>query len=202
MDRQEEPYQFNYILNDVAFYNLAVKCMYDIDPNSSDKRELLHQIDLIQKQVSELKSNVYLKNECLSLIPKFLNNNGRETQIAMSIEEMSELIKELIKNNFRDKDNKKEVLEELGDVMFCMNTLMYIYETNEKELFEVLYKKLQEREMIGVDTSEESDTTVESCRDIMRNCTYQRFYQGGKLIKVLKIDYDGTTEDVPLDEII
>jgi len=59
----------------------------------------------------------------LILIPKFLEDNGKQVQVIMAIEEMA-------------------------DVLFCMNTLMTIYKTNENELFTLLHKKLKDRNQI------------------------------------------------------
>lgn len=141
------------------------------------------------------------KKECLKIIPGLLEKNGEQKQVCMAIEEMSELTKELLKNKFRDKENVNAIFEELGDVLFCMNMLLTIYEIDENELFAILYKKLQDRDMLqsGVDIINGPDIQIEATRDVIHNYTTQNFYQGGKIIKTLRIYDDGTTVDVPLD---
>lgn len=68
----DESCTFDYILNDLALYNLAVRCCYATDATDHDKKELLNQINLMQEQISKFKSNVYIKNEFPGLINDIL----------------------------------------------------------------------------------------------------------------------------------
>ena len=58
---------------------------------------------------------------------KTVQNWGRDSQLLMVLEEMSELQKEILKNMNRHKDNVKEIAEETADVLIMMERLIYIY---------------------------------------------------------------------------
>lgn len=58
----------------------------------------------------------------------------------ISIEELSELTKELTKD-IRGKTNKKDIIEEIADVRICINWLMEIYKISEKDFNEMYNKK-------------------------------------------------------------
>ena len=151
-----------------------------------------------------------LKEECLALVPKLLTESTSSTQIAIAIEEMNELTKALIKNNFRDKNNTNDVFEELGDVLFCINMIMYIYRTNEQEIFTILYKKLQDRGLIKPNLSNDimitkyinddvintycseidskiensnRDIIIEYTTDILHDSAIINYYLNGQIVK-------------------
>lgn len=52
---------------------------------------------------------------------------GKEPQMLQVIEEMSELIKEILKNVNRHKDNINELIEETADVEIMLEQLKYCY---------------------------------------------------------------------------
>ncbi len=52
---------------------------------------------------------------------------GKEPQMLQVIEEMSELIKEILKNINRHKDNVAEIIEETADVEIMLEQLKYCY---------------------------------------------------------------------------
>ena len=52
---------------------------------------------------------------------------GKEPQMLQGIEEMSELIKEILKNVNRHKDNINELIEETADVEIMLEQLKYCY---------------------------------------------------------------------------
>jgi len=59
---------------------------------------------------------------------KTVDNWGRDSQLMMLLEEMSELQKEVLKNMNRNKDNVKEIAEETADVLIMLERLIYIYD--------------------------------------------------------------------------
>lgn len=89
-----------------------------------------------------------------STISAMLNKFGEDSQIDVSIEEMSELIKELIKYkrskiHFREKQaaSREHVVEEISDVMFMMEYMKYIFDiTNEEIQKTVVQKALRTKE--------------------------------------------------------
>ena len=66
--------------------------------------------------------------------------NGKDSQINMVIEEMSELTKELLKDK-RGKNNRNEIVEELADVLFTLNYVKIAFDIKQEEIDEVLKKK-------------------------------------------------------------
>mgnify|MGYP004644231551 CR=1 FL=1 len=52
---------------------------------------------------------------------------GKQAQLLMVLEEMSELQKEILKNINRGKDNVAEIVDETADVEIMLTQLKYIY---------------------------------------------------------------------------
>lgn len=58
---------------------------------------------------------------------------GNDPQVDVAIEEMSELIKELLKNR-RGKENRSMIADEVADVYIMLEQLKFIFGINEIEL--------------------------------------------------------------------
>lgn len=58
---------------------------------------------------------------------------GNEPQVDVAIEEMSELIKELLKKR-RGKENRSMIADEMADVYIMLEQLKFIFGINENEL--------------------------------------------------------------------
>ena len=77
---------------------------------------------------------------------------GKEPQMLQVIEEMSELIKEILKNVNRKKDNIAELIEETADVEIMLEQLKCCYniknqvEEYKKNKLPVIEKRLDEWE--------------------------------------------------------
>ncbi|MBR1600895.1 MAG: hypothetical protein IJ677_04885 [Alphaproteobacteria bacterium] len=67
---------------------------------------------------------------------------GKEPQMLQVIEEMSELIKEILKNVNRKKDNVAEIIEETADVEIMLGQLKYCYDI-EKQVASYKSEKLK-----------------------------------------------------------
>lgn len=65
---------------------------------------------------------------------------GAEAQLNVAIEEMSELTKEICKS-FRGKNNRKEIVEETGDVLLMLENIVEIFGIDETELSETIMTK-------------------------------------------------------------
>jgi NTP pyrophosphatase (non-canonical NTP hydrolase) len=81
-------------------------------------------------------------------ISSMLNKFGEDSQIDVSIEEMSELTKELIKYkrskiHFREKQaaSREHVVEEIGDVMFMMEYMKRIFNITDEEIQNTVVQK-------------------------------------------------------------
>lgn len=74
---------------------------------------------------------------------------GNDPQVDVAIEEMSELIKELLKNR-RGKENRSMIADEMADVYIMLEQLKFIFGINETELkvnaeFKIQRLKKQDR---------------------------------------------------------
>lgn len=92
----------------------------------------------------EPSDKTIIENTIASMLEKF----GEDSQIDVAIEEMSELIKELIKYkrskiHFREKQaaSREHVVEEISDVMFMMEYLKQIFEVTETEIQKTVVQK-------------------------------------------------------------
>lgn len=81
-------------------------------------------------------------------VDAMLQKFGEDSQIDVAIEEMSELIKELVKYkrsklHFREKQaaSREHVVEEMGDVMFMIEYLKKIFQISDKEIEEIVVEK-------------------------------------------------------------
>ncbi len=66
--------------------------------------------------------------EARDILCRALRTWGKEPQMMQVIEEMSELIKEILKNINRKKDNKAELIEETADVEIMLEQLKICYD--------------------------------------------------------------------------
>lgn len=82
------------------------------------------------------------------VIQSMIDKYGENSQIDVAIEEMSELVKELIKykrskvySRERANSNREHVVEELGDVLFMMEYLKKIFNISESEVNRIIADK-------------------------------------------------------------
>lgn len=88
-----------------------------------------------------------LDEKYIKIINKIINKYGKEAQVLQTIEEMSELTKELLKNINRNKDNEKEITLEIADVLIMIMQLVEIYNIDgDKILGAMEYKLLRQDE--------------------------------------------------------
>ena len=80
---------------------------------------------------------------------------GKDMQLNVAIEELSELIKELCKNK-RGAENRKAIIEEMADCLIVIDQMGIIFDISDEELFEMytqkvkrLEKRLEEQEMMS-----------------------------------------------------
>lgn len=68
----------------------------------------------------------------MDIYQRALKTWGKEPQMMQVIEEMSELIKEILKNINRKKDNINELIEETADVEIMLEQLKCCYNIKEQ----------------------------------------------------------------------
>lgn len=76
-----------------------------------------------------------------------LDYYGNNPQVDTTIEEMSELTKELLKNR-RGKENRSQIADEMADVYIMLEQLKFIFGVDETELkvnAEFKLRRLRER---------------------------------------------------------
>lgn len=82
------------------------------------------------------------------VISQMIIKFGEDSQIDVAVEEMSELIKELIKYkrskiHFREKyaASREHVVEEIGDVVFMLECLKLIFDVKPEEVTQIIEQK-------------------------------------------------------------
>lgn len=73
-------------------------------------------------------------DEKVEILIKAIEKYGDKAQILQSIEEMSELTKELLKNVNRNSENVNEIIEEMADVQIMIIQLIMIYSEKDSEM--------------------------------------------------------------------
>lgn len=82
------------------------------------------------------------------VLKRALHTWGEQAQMMMVIEEMSELMKEILKNVNRGKDNLAEIIEETADVEIMLEQLKENYQIADKvEAYKSEKIKLIERRL-------------------------------------------------------
>lgn len=71
----------------------------------------------------------------LKVLEQAILTYGKDAQLDMYIEEMSELIKEICKHK-RGKDNRDEIIDEMADVYIMLEQMKMIFDISEKQINE------------------------------------------------------------------
>lgn len=79
------------------------------------------------------------------IMNKAIKKYGVEKQLLICIEELSELIQAITKMERypNDETRKNDLMEELTDVLICLDYLALIYEIDESKIDEIWSKKLK-----------------------------------------------------------
>lgn len=87
----------------------------------------------------------------MNIYDKIIKKFGEEKQIVVAIEELSELQKALCKY-LRNKELTYNLLEEIADVTIMLEQLKIIFDIDDKQVVEEIYKKelrIEERYLKG-----------------------------------------------------
>jgi NTP pyrophosphatase (non-canonical NTP hydrolase) len=76
-----------------------------------------------------------------------LKYKGRDFAVLCAVEEMAELSKALLKNINRGRDNARDVLEEIADVLLFLECIKKIYGFSDARILEHADKKIIEKWM-------------------------------------------------------
>ena len=80
------------------------------------------------------------------------NHYGKDSQVLVAIEEMSELTKELCKY-FRHYDRREQIIEEVADVEIMLEQLKFLFDVHTEVSNEIDYKL--ERQMRRIEQERE-----------------------------------------------
>ena len=87
-----------------------------------------------------------LSDRYIKIIINIINQYGETSQVLQSIEEMSELTKELLKNINRNENNEKEIIQEIADVIVMLTQLVMIYKIDVDKIYGAIEYKLERQE--------------------------------------------------------
>jgi hypothetical protein len=77
----------------------------------------------------------------MTTLEKAIETYGKDMQLNVAVEELSELIKEICKNK-RGSDNRENIIEEMADCYIMMRQIEIIFEIKNYETNEVIDKKI------------------------------------------------------------
>ena len=77
----------------------------------------------------------------MTTLERAIETYGKDMQLNVAVEELSELIKEICKNK-RGADNREEIIEEMADCYIMLKQLEIIFGISYYEVQEVIDKKI------------------------------------------------------------
>ena len=81
----------------------------------------------------------------MTVLERAIETYGKDMQLNVAIEELSELIKEICKNK-RGADNKGNIIEELADCYIMLSQVRIIFDITDDELWQKRVEKLRRLE--------------------------------------------------------
>lgn len=88
-----------------------------------------------------------MEEKYYEIIKEIAKKYGKDKQVLQTVEEMSELTKELIKNINRNTENEKEIILEIADVQIMLCQISYLYKIDSDKLQGAIeYKLLRQKD--------------------------------------------------------
>lgn len=81
----------------------------------------------------------------MTTVERAIETYGKDMQLTVAVEELSELIKELCKHK-RGRDNRDNIIEELVDCYIMMEQIEIIFDISFEEMNDKLVEKLNRLE--------------------------------------------------------
>ena len=81
----------------------------------------------------------------MTTLEKAINVYGKDMQLTVAVEELSELIKEICKHK-RGADNRDAIIEELADCYIMLEQMIIIFGITDDELYDKYEEKLDRLE--------------------------------------------------------
>ena len=89
----------------------------------------------------------------MTTLERAIETYGKDMQLTVAIEELSELIKEICKNK-RGADNRDNIIEEMADCYIMLEQLEIIFEISAEEINDTIVDKLNRLEKRLAERSE------------------------------------------------
>ncbi len=89
----------------------------------------------------------------MTTLEKAIETYGKDMQLTVAVEELSELIKEICKNK-RGSNNRKNIIEEMADCYIMLMQLEIIFGVTNDEICDVTDAKLERLEKRLAERSE------------------------------------------------
>ena len=77
----------------------------------------------------------------MTTLEKAIETYGKDMQLTVAVEELSELIKEICKNK-RGRDNIDSITEELADCYIMLKQVEIIFDINHNDISEMINNKI------------------------------------------------------------
>ena len=89
----------------------------------------------------------------MKILEKAIETYGKDMQLNVAIEELSELIKEICKSK-RGADNREAIIEEMADCEIMFEQLQIIFDISGEEIGDTIIEKLDRLERRLAERSE------------------------------------------------
>lgn len=94
----------------------------------------------------------------MTTIERAIEAYGKDMQLNVAIEELSELIKEICKNK-RGNNNRENIIEEMADCFIMLEQVAIIFDISNHDINEVISNKLDRLEKRLAERSKNNDKT-------------------------------------------
>lgn len=89
----------------------------------------------------------------MTVLEKVVETYGKDMQLSVAIEELSELVKEICKHK-RGADNRDKIIEEMADVYIMLSQIEIIFGVTDSEIEKVMDEKFDRLEKRLTEVSE------------------------------------------------
>ena len=89
----------------------------------------------------------------MTTLKRAIETYGKDMQLTVAIEELSELIKEICKNK-RGADNRENIIEEIADCQIMLSQIQIIFDIGANEIADKVIEKLERLEKRLAERSE------------------------------------------------
>ncbi len=103
--KEKMEFKFNYILNDLALYNMAITFLFGVDATDEEKRDLLNQFCMVHDNESILKKIVIGLQDTLRELLHYLKHLHNDCKYNLNNGHIRKM-RNIIIRRLGDKDNE------------------------------------------------------------------------------------------------